>query len=380
MLAVAISLAVFLAILSAELPAFVKALLAIGVLACCGTAIAFVFRLDSWAGMVLLRSQHGLEELDSLARKHPKLWQKFADIGLVIGFGTLAHFLMNKRHSSFRSAASTYVIGTLLLILVSALLPLAMNTLLSMLTGGSEFATAGAKLQASLSGSPIVKFGWLALLLFGGISLMTTAGIILYGLVVANAVIQALLGNGAMLAATSPGGVPIIPGINLDLIQGVLALAVILIVHEGMHGVLARLYRLPLKSAGLIFFGFLPFGAFVDIDEKKLFKAKKTQQNSVFVAGTAANFATALIFLILLFAYAALASSAPALKSVWLGELFALIFALNMIIAAINLVPLPLFDGYYLMKNGVGNALAARAITYVVGASFLLALLPWVLR
>ena len=47
-----------------------------------------------------------------------------------------------------------------------------------------------------------------------------------------------------------------------------------------------------------------------------------------------------------------------------------LAFALNFVVAAMNLVPLPLFDGYHLMRNGVGNQLAVRAISYIVAAAF----------
>lgn len=49
-------------------------------------------------------------------------------------------------------------------------------------------------------------------------------------------------------------------------------------------------------------------------------------------------------------------------------------------VGAINLVPLPLFDGYYLMKNGVRRELAARAIAGLMALAFLLNLLPWVFR
>ena len=61
-------------------------------------------------------------------------------------------------------------------------------------------------------------------------------------------------------------------------------------------------------------------------------------------------------------------------------RLLGLTFALNFIVAAINLVPLPLFDGYHIMRNGVNHKLAATLITYIVALAFLLNLFPWVLR
>ena len=221
----------------------------------------------------------------------------------------------------------------------------------------------------------------LAAMVFGGIALMATMSVLAYSLIVGSAVFGAILGNGAHLATTAPGGMPILPGINLDLVQGVLGLAIVLVVHEAMHGVLARKHKLPLTSAGLVFFGFLPFGAFVDVDDKKLFKAEKVKQNSVLIAGVTANFATALIIfaLLLVFVFAFPGPEFPAWAK-WAARFLALAFALNMAVASVNLIPLPFFDGYHLMKNLVGNKKIAAVVMYIVGAAFLLTLFPWVLR
>lgn len=381
---VAVSLVFFFVALNSPLSAMFKLALSLVILWGCGTSVASAFGFECYAGMFLLRSQKGLGLIDSIARKHPALWQYFAEVGMVVGYGSLSYFLMEKKKRSIRSLLSVYVPGVFLLIIVSMLVPLAMTTLLSQISGGSEFATAGAKFQAATSQLDFFRYLSFAALCIGGISLVATMSVVAYAGVVAAAIAGALAGNHAPLAATSPGGIPIIPGINLDLVQGVLALAVVLIVHEGMHGILARLYRLPLKSAGLVFFGFLPFGAFVDIDEKKLFAEKKARQNAVLVAGTAANFATAILFLALLLAFASLFGDAQAAMipawAKYVARFLALCFALNAVVASVNLIPLPFFDGHYLMKNIVGNRHVATAVTYIVGLAFLLTLFPWVLR
>ena len=171
-----------------------------------------------------------------------------------------------------------------------------------MLSGGSEFASAGQGLQTSVSQFAFVKYIFLSFLVLGGLSLMTSAGLLIYAFVVI-ASLTGAFAAGAALSTVSPGGTPIIPGINLPLVEGIAALAVVLIVHESMHGIVARMNNFPLKSAGLVFFGFLPFGAFVDINEKKMFKGRKDAQSAVFVAGTTANFFTSLVLLMLLFAF-----------------------------------------------------------------------------
>ena len=378
--AIAASLLIFVTVLDSNLPAIVKFVLGAASLAGCGMAIAGLYKLEHWAGMFLLRSQHGLKFLDSVARKYPRLWQYFAEMGMIVGYGSLAYFIMGRKKMGWKVAAARYAPGTFILIFVYALLPVAMAILLSMVRGGEEFSTAGSKFQEAASGVDGLKYISAAMLAFGGITFLTTISIVTYAGIVGAALISALMGNGGPIAATPPGGMPILPGVNLDLVQGLLALAVVLLVHEGMHGVLARLYKLPLKSAGLVIFGFLPFGAFVDIDEKRLFKERKERQNSVMVAGTAANFATAIFFLALLISFVALVGASPSDLQRQVGRFIALTFSLNVIVAAVNLVPLPMFDGYHIMRNAVPHPWLQKAIVYLVGLSFLLTLFPWVLR
>jgi len=460
MAAVLISLGFFLVVLDAKLPAVAKFVLAVGSLAACGFAISHSFKFECWGGLFMLRSQYGLSLLDRIAKKHPKFWEWFADVGLVIGYGFLAYFLSGKKKVTARRFASVYLPGMLLLLfLSSAVAPLAMSSLLSLLRGGQEFAGAGSQVQQSVAQFEWAKYVFLFIMVSGGISAMTTLSILIYGIMVGSAIVSALTGNGAQLANTSPGGVPILPGINLPLFEGIAALAIVLIVHEGLHGILARLYNLPLKSAGIVVFGFLPFGAFVDIHEKKLFAEKKEKQNAVLVAGTAANFATSLIFLALLLAFVYAtegfrvsgiyveSGSLPAGSMVlalngtpigtfagknltpnttysvktdqgvferttddkgklgityivadkkgekgvlryspafgWMHVILRFImltFALNFVVAAINLVPLPLFDGGHIIKNLVGKKEIAHAIFFIVAASFILTLFPWILR
>lgn len=74
------------------------------------------------------------------------------------------------------------------------------------------------------------------------------------------------------------------------------AIAILVIVHEGSHGVVALAHKLKLKSTGLGMFLFIPL-AFVEPDEKQLEKASTRSQLSVFAAGPFANFCTAAIFL-----------------------------------------------------------------------------------
>ncbi|VVC00608.1 Peptidase family M50 [uncultured archaeon] len=379
---VAICFAFFMFVLDAPLMAIVKFALAVGALAACGFTLSKLYGFENWGGMFLLRSKQGLDFIDRVSKKYPKAWQAAADIGMVIGYGSLAYFLMGKRKGGWKEKLPTFAIGSLLMVtLLNVVAPMSMAVIFALLSGGSEFASAGSKLNSSLAGVELFKYVYFVLMAVGGIALVTTLSIFTYCAMLLATIVPALFGgNFSAIAQTTPGGTPIIPGINLPLIEGIIALAIVLVVHEGMHGIVARLYKLPLKSAGLVFFGFLPFGAFVDIDEKKLFKAKKEQQNAVFVAGTAANFATAIIFMLLFFAFIYSIGDIRNSATGFIARVVGLTFALNFVVAAMNLVPLPLFDGYHIMRNGVRNETVAKVIAYAIGAAFLLALLPWIFR
>ena len=93
---------------------------------------------------------------------------------------------------------------------------------------------------------------------------------------------------------------------------GIIALFIVLIVHEGAHGVVAEAWKLKIKNAGVGMFAIIPF-AFVEPNEAKLKKSKIKTQLSVFAAGPFANLVAALIaFLVMTFLLAP--ASAQALE------------------------------------------------------------------
>ena len=92
----------------------------------------------------------------------------------------------------------------------------------------------------------------------------------------------------------------LIPGLNpyVPLIYGWVALVVAMVVHEGSHGILARSFKLKVKSSGLIFLAILPIGAFVDIDEEEIKKTAARKTGRVMAAGPMSNFVVGIISLI----------------------------------------------------------------------------------
>jgi membrane-associated protease RseP (regulator of RpoE activity) len=93
----------------------------------------------------------------------------------------------------------------------------------------------------------------------------------------------------------SPASYLLLPGINpfLPIVYGWLAIVCAIVVHEGAHGIIARNRGLRVKSSGLLFFLIIPIGAFVDVDEEQLTKAKHRDSLRVMAAGVGANIVVA---------------------------------------------------------------------------------------
>jgi membrane-associated protease RseP (regulator of RpoE activity) len=97
-----------------------------------------------------------------------------------------------------------------------------------------------------------------------------------------------------------PGAYLLLPGINpvLPLLYGWLAIICAIVIHEGAHGIIARNLGLKVNSSGLLFFLFIPIGAFVDVDEEQIKKAKAKVASRVMAAGVGGNIAVAAVCLI----------------------------------------------------------------------------------
>jgi len=68
----------------------------------------------------------------------------------------------------------------------------------------------------------------------------------------------------------------------------------VIVPHELLHGIMSRVEKIRVKSAGLLLLLVLP-GAFVEPDEKQLKKSKLTTKLRVFASGSLANFLVYLI-------------------------------------------------------------------------------------
>ena len=88
-----------------------------------------------------------------------------------------------------------------------------------------------------------------------------------------------------------------IPGINpiIPLGYGLLALIVGIVLHELLHGVVARSQNIGVKSLGILWL-VVPVGAFVEQDDEQMMKAPRRHRDRVAAAGVLANFALTTLF------------------------------------------------------------------------------------
>jgi membrane-associated protease RseP (regulator of RpoE activity) len=123
----------------------------------------------------------------------------------------------------------------------------------------------------------------------------------------------------------------------------IISLIIVMIVHEGAHGIIAMVHKLKIKKTGLAFLGaIIPIipAAFVEPDEEKLMKSSNLVKLSVFAAGPFANI---VLGFILLFAHSVLMGGLS--NGLWVKELVFWIMLLNLGVGLFNLVPIGPIDG-----------------------------------
>ncbi|MBU0591700.1 hypothetical protein KKF81_05235 [Candidatus Micrarchaeota archaeon] len=390
LLIVAIALIVFYLILNIqEIPGMWKFFLAVIEMIIVSQIFIKKYKMPSEMGLVLVKSKKSLAVIDKMAN-HNKLFNFFADVGNSIAYGLLSLVIMKKK-----ATISAIILGLFILGFASFIVgPSAFIFLFDILNVGDM-----EKSVSTVSGN--IEFGfWIvsAMLLIGGLFLFILFGILYYGVVIIADIINTITFGTQF--TTEPGGTLLLPGVNLPFFEGILALAIVLIVHEGAHAILTRIAKIPLLSSGIVLFGIIPMGAFIEPDEKKLSKLDDERQTRVLIAGSTSNLITSCVIFTIFFLYVTIGNYIGifqiAYDGIWniAGFEFAvafapfkfiyitlgLMFALNFIVGAVNLLPLPLFDGYRIIEVNVKQRYIVKALMYVTLAFFILNFVPWFLK
>ena len=416
-------------------------------------------------GIYMIRSKLGLNMMDRLSKKYRWFWNGLADWGLVLGFGLLSYFLFRKTVSK-----RMIVFGTLsILVILVFILPYSILGLSFVNISQITSRISGQTVQTgNLSTIGYILY---TISVIGGFTLYVIASLaynaasILYA--IGSAIVSSFSAhpNYTELSQSIPGVAPIIPGITIPLFAGLLSLAVLLVVHEFSHGILARISNIKVKSSGALLFGIIPIGAFVEPEEKTIEKMSSKIQNRISAAGVASNMLLAILFfipLVLMFYFVLPAyqhnfvyiqatepnspangiiapgstvlkwnsyniSSISDFKTAAVGDtpganvsvltnkgsfvlkanstgkvgvivqqgemmgggsfgqiisffysFFALSFLLNFLIAVVNYLPIPSFDGWRIFSTSIKNKKLVFAVSAFVVACIVINILPWI--
>lgn len=367
---VVLAIVLFWLILQLEVSGLIKFFLVFAEMLIVNQILVRRYKLPSELGLILLKSRKGIDIIDNLSKKG-KWFDMMADIGNTMAYGLLS-LLITRRNTSIKTMVPGFILLAVIAVVVGPAAIYYISQILGL--GGMEGTTTSASIRAGVD-----IYGLGAMILFGGFFLLMLFGIVYFGGLVLSGIVELLLYGKEEVLDMPAGGTFLLPGVNLPLFEGIVALVVIMLVHEGAHAVLARIGKIPVASSGIVLFGVIPIGAFVEPDESKLAKADDVRQSRVLVAGCTANLMASVLFF-MLFAPLTHGIIHFDLKGVealmFLRTTLMLTFTLNFIVGVINLLPLPVFDGYRLMDVNLKNQLAVKALMYVTLFFFVLNFLP----
>lgn len=448
-----------------------RAALAFIALILSGLAIQRAMGLNGGYGFYMMGSRKGLRAIDRTSRRYRKFWDAMTMWGLTMGFGLLAYPLVKGRIDT-RVFALGVLSSVLIVLFVQPQLAIAfqfinMPRVQTAISSQSSALQQSASLIAYATTVVTAVFGFTGYIF---LSILSNAASILIG--IARFLLSYASGvmNTSTLSNQIPGVAPIIPGVNIPLIAGIASLAILLAVHELSHGVLARMAGVKLKSLGLLVFGIIPIGAYVEPDERIVKRLGAPKQTRIFTAGIAANFMAMIVFFVLMFlvmyyvapkaysygvfvtgttpgypangvlksgmqvlgwngrmimsvsdlvaagalgrpngtilvvtdsgtflfnAVAQPGNSSKGIIGVELGyrpvlktlyaksvyfiyTLFALSMLLNFLVAVVNLLPVPGFDGWRVYKANIKSSRFVNAMAALIVAGILINTLPWV--
>jgi hypothetical protein len=281
-----------------------KIFVAIAMLAVTSHVIITANNLRHMFDSYLLGSKHGIKLIDSLSKHGRRFWITFADWGLVVSFGLLAYPLFKNQINK-----KTFVVGLISIFVILFLVIPYSSLAFEFINIPQITSRITQAAQTQPSNNPYAMLGTLMLSLIslvGGYAALIMSLLIYssWNILYSTAVfLQSLLmnvPNYGVLSSQIPGVAPLIPGLTIPLFAGVVTLVIILVIHEFSHGILSRVAKVKLDEIGVLVFGIVPIGAFVEPNEKQVKKLGKEKQNRIFIAGIAANMLFAIITFVLL--------------------------------------------------------------------------------
>ena len=287
--------ALFFAVAFSTANDWLKLLFSVLILSVGGSLLGRLSGHEQHYGFIILRGVMGFKEMKYVGKNYGRLSREIADWGLTLGFGIpygIKNFGLSRR------------------LLVQAVVSLVFFAIVFFQNAAGGVDGNWIIVLGALAGLFGVGFFFLAQHAF---SILTIPG-------------------------TPAGVIPIVPGVTVPW-EVVFALIIVAAVHELAHGVICAIEKLEVKSSGVLLFGILPIGAFVEPDEKKMAKLNIEKQKRILVAGSASNAVFFLLFLVLSLGAAMLVPlmvDGVSVKTVDVGSTAALVFAQGEKIISVN--------------------------------------------
>ncbi len=236
--------------------------------------------------MFLRRTEKGLKKIDEIGKKRKTIIEALTDFSIIFSFGIFGYIKIKKelkgRERYLRKLLLSYFVVATILFIIPNFLYDGIFHIINLSPDYRLYALIGFKIATLVFGVS----GYAFLSIFLG-SIIT--------------VINTITGSQAEapVKLVLPVEVPKswnAPILSVPIIPWIIAIFVLLVVHEFSHAVAARSQNIRVKSMGYGFLAILPLG-FAEPDEKQLEKSPMLKKLRVYSAGSFANFITALVFL-----------------------------------------------------------------------------------
>lgn len=282
-----------------------------------GRIAGIIFKIDSVVGLKLL---------DRLGAGHPHFWTGVGNAATVLlfgGFGSafVAHHVSDKQRQALlgllsfgavyayasKSVFSVYPFAVEINLSVAAL-GLSLVAFILLFKASGRIGKGKAAIVAFILAFVFFAHPFLQEFIYTGnaFSLLATFFIGIVGLP-GYMLLQLLMAGIAFAVGSSSispltpslpaieGGVAVLKdtgglGLSIPIFPDVIfALVILLVLHEGFHGLVARAQGIGVKHTGIATISIFPLGAFVEPDEKQFKKESREKQVRVFAVGSFAN-------------------------------------------------------------------------------------------
>lgn len=224
-------------------------------------------RTNSFGIGNIIKSKAGIKTFEKL-QKYGKFIDLFSSFGIMMGFGAIGvDYLVREKIQKKWKRIIIFIISTIIL---SGINYLIFPTWEIAIIGGA-FGLAGAVVSA------LIGYSW--------------------------TIIDSLFISKQAVCA---GVAPIIPGVSIPGVpitaplHAWISFVIILVLHEGMHGLTAMRQKIKVDSTGIVLAGILPIGAFVEPNQEQFVKAKDKEKLKILSAGPMANIATYFVIIFML--------------------------------------------------------------------------------